>query len=89
MSPKKKTLTKLKSDKGFTILLVPRTGIEPAQPCDRQILSLLRLPIPPPGPLRTQLRRNIQLFVPEGCNITYFRPIDDKLFKKIFSSIPQ
>jgi site-specific DNA recombinase len=29
--------------------LVPRTGIEPAHPCERQILSLLRLPIPPPG----------------------------------------
>jgi len=28
---------------------VPRTGIEPAHPCERQILSLLRLPIPPPG----------------------------------------
>ena len=29
--------------------LVPRTGIEPAHPCERQILSLLRLPIPPSG----------------------------------------
>lgn len=29
--------------------VVPRTGIEPAHPCERQILSLLRLPIPPPG----------------------------------------
>ncbi len=29
---------------------VPGTGIEPAHPCERQILSLLRLPIPPPGP---------------------------------------
>ena len=28
---------------------VPETGIEPAHPCGRQILSLLRLPIPPPG----------------------------------------
>ena len=28
---------------------VPRTGIEPAHPCERQILSLLRLPIPPSG----------------------------------------
>ena len=27
--------------------LVPRTGIEPALPCDNQILSLARLPIPP------------------------------------------
>ena len=29
--------------------LVPGTGIEPAHSCERQILSLLRLPIPPPG----------------------------------------
>ena len=28
---------------------VPGTGIEPAHPCERQILSLLRLPIPPSG----------------------------------------
>jgi site-specific DNA recombinase len=31
-------------------LSVPRTGIEPALPCDNQILSLARLPIPPSGP---------------------------------------
>ena len=30
---------------------VPRTGIEPALPCDNQILSLARLPVPPSGPL--------------------------------------
>ena len=35
---------------------VPETGIEPAHSCERQILSLLRLPIPPPGQA--------------GCNIT-------------------
>jgi hypothetical protein len=29
--------------------LVPREGIEPSWPCDRQILSLLRIPVPPPG----------------------------------------
>ena len=29
--------------------LVPRTGIEPAHPCEYQILSLARLPIPPSG----------------------------------------
>ena len=28
---------------------VPRTGIEPAHPCEQQILSLLRIPIPPSG----------------------------------------
>ena len=31
------------------IIKVPRTGIEPALPCDNQILSLARLPIPPSG----------------------------------------
>ena len=31
-------------------LIVPEIGIEPIHPCGRQILSLLRLPIPPPGP---------------------------------------
>lgn len=31
------------------LFFVPGTGIEPAHPCERQILSLLRLPIPPPG----------------------------------------
>ena len=29
--------------------LVPGTGIEPALPCENQILSLTRLPIPPSG----------------------------------------
>ena len=29
--------------------MVPRTRIELARPCDRKILSLVRLPIPPPG----------------------------------------
>jgi hypothetical protein len=28
---------------------VPGTGIEPAHPCEYQILSLTRLPIPPSG----------------------------------------
>jgi hypothetical protein len=31
------------------LFFVPETGIEPAHSCERQILSLLRLPIPPPG----------------------------------------
>ena len=34
------------------IIKVPRTGIEPALPCDNQILSLARLPIPPSGHFR-------------------------------------
>jgi hypothetical protein len=29
--------------------LVPGTGIEPAHPCEYQILSLTRLPVPPSG----------------------------------------
>lgn len=29
--------------------LVPKTGLEPVRPFERQILSLLRLPIPPLG----------------------------------------
>ena len=29
--------------------LVPRAGLEPAQPCDQRILSPVRLPIPPSG----------------------------------------
>ena len=28
---------------------VPEIGVEPIHSCERQILSLLRLPIPPPG----------------------------------------
>ena len=35
----------------FVTGFVPRTGIEPALPCDNQILSLARLPVPPSGPL--------------------------------------
>ena len=33
----------------LTLASVPRTGIEPALPCDNQILSLARLPVPPSG----------------------------------------
>ena len=33
----------------YRLFDVPGTGIEPAHPCERQILSLLRLPIPPSG----------------------------------------
>jgi hypothetical protein len=38
---------------------VPETGIEPAHPCGRQILSLLRLPIPPPGPVVSSFEFNV------------------------------
>jgi hypothetical protein len=30
--------------------IVPRAGFEPAWPCGLDILSVVRLPIPPPGP---------------------------------------
>ena len=33
----------------YVAFLVPGTGIEPALPCENQILSLARLPIPPSG----------------------------------------
>ena len=52
---------------------VPGTGIEPAHPCERQILSLLRLPIPPPG-------QGVW-----GCNITAFRLIAVGYGSNIFS----
>ena len=41
---------------------VPRTGIEPALPCDNQILSLARLPVPPSGHFAPRCSA--------GCNIT-------------------
>ena len=33
--------------------MVPGAGIEPARPCEREILSLLCLPISPPGLIRS------------------------------------
>src|SRR5690348_14847893 len=33
----------------YRVLKVPGTGIEPALPCENQILSLTRLPVPPSG----------------------------------------
>ena len=60
-----------KTSKVFEVFSVPETGIEPAHPCERQILSLLRLPIPPPG-----LR---------GCNITTSRLIAVECDGDIFS----
>ena len=38
--------------------MVPGAGIEPARPCEREILSLLCLPISPPGPLEIKLSPN-------------------------------
>lgn len=34
---------------GLIKIDVPRTGIEPALPCENKILSLARLPVPPSG----------------------------------------
>ena len=31
------------------VAMVPRRGLEPPRPCERQHLKLVRLPIPPPG----------------------------------------
>ena len=41
---------------------VPRTGIEPAHPYERQILSLLRLPIPPSGRHENKILDGVQMF---------------------------
>ncbi len=35
--------------------MVPRAGIEPAHPCGYKILSLARLPVPPPGHCKHQV----------------------------------
>ena len=37
---------------------VPEIGVEPIHSCERQILSLLRLPIPPPGQRDCKSRGN-------------------------------
>ncbi len=42
--------------KASRVRLVPGTGVEPARPCGHQILSLARLPIPPPGQPTPRLR---------------------------------
>lgn len=41
----------------FDISVVRRTGIEPVRGCPRQILSLLRLPVPPPSRKAVVLHR--------------------------------
>ena len=42
-------VSKIRKPRVILGAFVPRTGIEPALPCDNQILSLARLPIPPSG----------------------------------------
>lgn len=44
--------------------MVPRTGIEPAQPFGHQPLKLARLPVPPPGRCRGERTRTAGLSVP-------------------------
>ena len=38
--------------------MVPGAGIEPARPCEREILSLLCLPISPPGRMALHYQNN-------------------------------
>ena len=61
--------------------MVPGTGIEPALPCDNQILSLTRLPVPPSGRIhRFHGKRN------SGRNITDLgRPVQKGAKNSIFS----
>ena len=55
-------LPQIKNPVTFVTGFVPRTGIEPALPCDNQILSLARLPVPPSGHFAPRCSA--------GCNIT-------------------
>ena len=41
--------------------MVPRRGLEPPRPCERQHLKLVRLPIPPPGHLGRLVGRGRRL----------------------------
>src|SRR4028119_737363 len=41
--------------------MVPRRGLEPPRPCERQHLKLVRLPIPPPGHVGEQVGRRGEL----------------------------
>ena len=50
-----KKALKVNTNKAFICKYVPRTGIEPAHPCERQILSLMRLPIPPSGQIQLKI----------------------------------
>ena len=60
----------------FVTGFVPRTGIEPALPCDNQILSLARLPIPPSGQFKPECSA--------GCNITLMMEIFQNPIKVFF-----
>jgi hypothetical protein len=54
---------------GLFFLRVPRTGVEPALPCDNQILSLARLPIPPSRPMIKKSGCNIKNFLQQPVHI--------------------
>ena len=67
----------------LTLAFVPRTGIEPALPCDNQILSLARLPVPPSGPGCKYIEK--QVFVKTTCFFinSFFPPL--KAFVNTFA----
>ena len=50
---------------------VPTKGIEPSHPCEWQILSLLRLPIPPHGQLKCSLFKRFNKF---KMLVPHFKP---------------
>ncbi len=60
-------------NRNYSGFFVPTKGIEPSHPCEWQILSLLRLPIPPHGP--TSLK-GVQIychhFKPSKIRLRYF-----------------
>ena len=54
-----------------SLLFVPTKGIEPSLPCENQILSLARLPIPPYGLKEVQCYM-LKLFLPNTIgNISF------------------
>ncbi len=52
LTPKMEKASTTECYRDFLFSLVPTKGIEPSHPCEWQILSLLRLPIPPHGLLQ-------------------------------------
>ena len=66
----------IKNPVTFVTGFVPRTGIEPALPCDNQILSLARLPVPPSG--------HFALACAAGCNLTLMMEIFQNTVKVFF-----
>lgn len=54
--------------------MVPGEGIEPPHPCEYEILSLARLPVPPSG-LRFNQRSRFALFAIVSLNISLDRVV--------------